>query len=86
VEVIGSLRVGSGARVEEACIAATGLAAGLARVCLALGLEGGGLAVGFAELDGGVLAGEAEVIAGVVVMCWQWPWLQWQGRRLGQWL
>jgi len=35
-------------------------------VGLALGLEGDGLAVGFAGLDGGVLAGEAEVIVGVV--------------------
>jgi len=40
VEVIGSLSVGSVAGIEEACTAVTGLAAGLAWVCLELGLEG----------------------------------------------
>jgi len=53
VEVIGSLSVGSGAMVEEGCTAAAGVAAGLAWVDLELGLEVGGLAVGFAVLDSG---------------------------------
>jgi len=70
MEVIGSFSVWSGAGVEETGTAATGLAAGLAwanlELALELGLEGGGLAVGVAELAGGGLAGGWAVVVVVV--------------------
>ncbi len=76
MEVMGSLSMGSGAKAEEGWDAAIGLAAVLACEVLVLGLEGGGLAVGFAALEGGAWAGGTETVAGVMWCLWL-PWQQW---------
>jgi len=64
---MGSLSMRLRAKAEEGWDAATGLAAGLACGFLEVGLEGSGLAVVLAMLEGGAWAGgEAEVVAGLV--------------------